>query len=131
MRVLTPFLLCAIILGPHPSVAQVSGAWEALAEAPVGKFEGAAVALDGKLYVFGGFGAGVGALARADLYDPAKDEWTSLADLPRAITHLNPVVQGNSIWFAGGFDGPGAPVADNVRNRDQGIAVFLPAWSER
>ena len=45
---------------------------------------GAAAALDGKLYAFGGGGEGFQALKTVECYDPAKESWTPCAPMPTA-----------------------------------------------
>lgn len=47
------------------------------------------------------------------------DSWTRKKDMPTRLTHLNPAIDGNTIWFAGGFKGkhPG-PVTNEVWKYD-------------
>ena len=42
------------------------------------------------------------------------DSWTRKKDMPTRLTHLNPAIDGNTIWFAGGFKGkhPGPVTAE-------------------
>ena len=61
----------------------------------------------GKLYVFGGFSGNDGPVARADVYDPATDTWTRVADLPRRLTHAGVAADGNAVYFVGGYVGTG------------------------
>lgn len=88
--------------------------WEPLAVMEAPRFEAACIAYDGRLYVLGGFGPGVRATKRCDVYDPATDTWTRIADMPQALTHVNAVLDGHTIWTAGGFetDGRGPAVAN-------------------
>lgn len=103
-------LLLALVLGvvglPWAADGQEneSGSWTRLADAPVPRFETASAEVEGKLYLFGGFGGGGG--VRCDVLDPSDGSWTALADLPSAVTHLNAAVDGRTVWFAGGFAGP-------------------------
>jgi N-acetylneuraminic acid mutarotase len=80
----------------------------------VPRFEVASATVEGKLYVFGGFGPRAQATIRCDVFDPTTNSWKRLADMPRPLTHVNAVVDGRAIWIAGGFDGnsPGPAVAD-------------------
>jgi N-acetylneuraminic acid mutarotase len=70
---------------------------------PTRRSAGAAVVIDGKIYVAGGRpprGADFAA------YDPAKDEWTALPDLPTQRNHLAAVAIGGKMYVAGGrFEG--------------------------
>lgn len=122
-----PILLLALVgaLAPAPSGFAQSGGdgsdhgWKAMAPAPLARFEAAAVVYQEKLYTFGGFGPGVGATTRTDVFDPATNAWSPLADMPQALTHLNAVLVGDTVWFAGGTVGnhPG-PVVSNVWRYD-------------
>ena len=37
------------------------------------------------------------------MYDPKTNTWRRIQDLPSAITHINLVLDGRRVWFAGGF----------------------------
>jgi len=80
------------------------------AASPVGRYESAGVAVNGKLYVFGGYtNEQIQATPRSDMYDPATNTWTRIADMPEALTHSGQAVFGTTVWLAGGFvgDDPG------------------------
>ncbi|MGH2383111.1 MAG: Kelch repeat-containing protein, partial [Candidatus Limnocylindria bacterium] len=85
----------------------------------------AAVALDGKLYLFGGStDAFSGAVASAAVFDPATSEWTMLSSMPTARGGAAAEAMGGMIYVAGGMDGSGASVAS--------VTVYNPAtnaWS--
>jgi N-acetylneuraminic acid mutarotase len=93
-------------------------AWTEARPLPSPMLEPAAVVVDTRLYVFGGFVRGAHAyefpaLTRVAIYDPAADAWSAGVDLPEAVTHANAVVVDGEVWSAGGFvgDDPGAAVA--------------------
>ena len=67
-----------------------------------------------------------GASSQVDVYDPASDTWTRRKDMPTGVTHLNPAIDGNTIWLAGGFKGrhPG-PVTDEVWKYD----IAADSWT--
>ena len=102
----------------EPAAAQSSGwatlEWKKAAPSPFARVESPAAVVDGKIYVFGGFTETLDASNRVDVYDPANDSWTPKKDLPSRLTHLNAALDGNTIWFAGGFKGmhPGPVVAE-------------------
>jgi N-acetylneuraminic acid mutarotase len=105
------------------------GTWTEGRAAPTPKMEAPSAALDGKLYVFGGFaGTGYGAPVepRVSVYDPATDQWSRAADLPLDVTHCNTVLVDGTVWLAGGYRGPhpGTVVADVLR-----YDVAANAWS--
>jgi N-acetylneuraminic acid mutarotase len=82
--------------------------WSTGTAGPLARSEAQAGTVDGKLYVFGGFNTDTEPLSRADVYDPAADEWTRLADLPTRLTHAGTATVGRSIYFAGGYIGVNA-----------------------
>ncbi|MDB5392271.1 MAG: hypothetical protein JWM11_7917 [Planctomycetaceae bacterium] len=93
--------------------------WKKAAASPFARVESPAAVVDGKFYLFGGFTEDLQASNQIDVYDPLKDSWTRLKDMPTRLTHLNPAIDGTTIWFAGGFKGkhPG-PVVDEVWKYD-------------
>ncbi len=93
--------------------------WKKGAASPFARVESPTAVVGGKMYLFGGFVTGLGASDEVDVYDPAKDVWTRMKDMPTKVTHLNPAVDGGTIWLAGGFKGkhPG-PVTDEVWKYD-------------
>ena len=94
-------------------------AWQKLPEMPVEKWEAATVVIDEKLYILGGYGSGVVTNKTSHIFDPADGSWTRIQDLPSAISHVNAVLDGRKIWFAGGFkDGYKDHVVAEVWNYD-------------
>lgn len=90
------------------SVAASSWTWQSVAPSPIPRFESAAEATNGKLYVFGGFiNTLVQATTRSDAYNPVTNTWTRIADMPEPLTHTGHALDAatNTIWFAGGFVG--------------------------
>lgn len=69
---------------------------------------------EGKLYVFGGFNgfhtdskgqSYLKAIKDSYAYDLQAKTWTRLADMPLALTHSPVAIDGDTIYFIGGFDG--------------------------
>jgi len=89
--------------------------WRPVAPNPLARVEGPGAVVDGRVYVFGGFfkRRGLVAARRVDVYDPALDRWSRRADMPLAVTHIVAAVDGDRVWFAGGYEGddPGRVVA--------------------
>jgi N-acetylneuraminic acid mutarotase len=81
-------------------------AWSTRASNPVARAEALRAVVDGKLYVFAGFGAD-GPITRNDVYDPATNTWKPLADCPRRLSHAGVAVVGRDIYVAGGYIGQG------------------------
>ncbi len=106
----------------RPAAAQSSGKvaswatldWKKAAPSPFTRVESPAAVIDGKIYLFGGFTEDLDASQELDVYDPARDSWTRKKDMPTRLTHLNAVVDGSSVWLAGGFKGrhPGPVTAE-------------------
>ncbi len=94
---------------PSGETAFTQIAWSSLSSpSPVTRSEALKGVVDGKLYVFGGFGAGsAGPIVRSDVYDPKTNKWTRIKDLPARLTHVGVTVVGREIWFAGGYTGTG------------------------
>jgi hypothetical protein len=105
-------LLLCLALGAPSTMAS---AWQPASPSPVPRFEGATAVVDGKLYAFGGFGAGPGLPAQnnVDVYAPDDDLWTGRAAMPRAVTHVQAAVIATRVYLGGGFEGAsgGPPIA--------------------
>jgi N-acetylneuraminic acid mutarotase len=99
--------------------------WKTGAPTPFHRVESPAAVVDGKLFLFGGFTEDLDGSTEVDVYDPAVDKWSRKKDMPSGMTHLNAVVDGNTIWLAGGFKGhhPG-PTSDEVWKYD----VVADSW---
>jgi hypothetical protein len=81
--------------------------WSNLAAAPIKRAEALRAEINGKLYVFGGFMDPDGPVKRSDVYDPAANTWTRLADLPTRLTHAGVAADASNgvVYFAGGYVG--------------------------
>ena len=116
--------LCAAVFAPSPAAAQT---WTTVAPLPLARYEAPNLDLNGKIYVFGGFGgASLNGTTQVHLYDPAANTWTYLTDIPvpsgspAGLTHHGLTLEGDRfIWIAGGFAGPdNGPVLSNVWKYD-------------
>ena len=109
-------------------LAQSPGSWQALPDMPVGKWEPGVVVLDDKLYIFGGYTDGVVSSKRSEVFDPSDNSWTLIQELPSAITHMNMVLDGRTVWFAGGFkDGYKGHAIAEVWNYDVDLDRYTAA----
>ena len=82
--------------------------WTKVAPSPVKRAESNGAVVNGKLYVLGGLYVQDGkilAMTRSDVYDPATNKWTRIADCPDKVTHSGIVVVGDTIWLIGGYFG--------------------------
>ncbi|UQN09750.1 NPCBM/NEW2 domain-containing protein [Deinococcus sp. QL22] len=93
------------------SATAVSWTQKADALKAVSEAQGAAV--NGKLYIFGGFDSNLQTNSRVQAYDPATNTWSSARYIPEPITHGAVAVDGQTIYVAGGFVGnhPGPQTA--------------------
>ena len=83
--------------------------WEKMTDAPIPLLESAGTIVNGKIYVFGGIERPslfdlIGGTA-IYVYDPKTDSWSQNADMPTGVTHIKAAVDGNKVWFAGGWLG--------------------------
>ena len=80
----------------------LAGIWSTLAPMPTPRSEVAAAELNGKLYVFGGFGAGAN---KNEEYDPDANSWRQRRPIPQGVDHATAVSLAGKIYLIGGFDG--------------------------
>ena len=75
--------------------------------------------MNGKLYVFGGWGGPDGVFNFVEEYDPATDTWTSKASMPTTRSSATAVTYGSKIYLFGGYlGGDDANVTDVVEAYD-------------
>jgi N-acetylneuraminic acid mutarotase len=79
--------------------------WSSAAAAPLKRSEAFGAFANGKLYLFGGYYGDPSwtPTPRADVYDPATNTWRRIANLPAGLSHAGIAVDGNNIYFAGGY----------------------------
>lgn len=113
------------------------GSWRTAAPMPTKRTEVAAAALDGKIYVVGGFEKP--SLANVmnftitptvEMYDPMIDRWTSKAPMPVGLHHVGIGVADGRLYVIGGYSRSGLTVWNPVRT----VYAYDPvtdSWSER
>ena len=81
-----------------------TGAWTALPDLPHARSKPSAVAIGGKLYVLGGWGADDGTVASVDVFDPASGTWSTLAGAvnPAPAAAAGTAVAGGKVYLVGG-----------------------------
>jgi N-acetylneuraminic acid mutarotase len=81
-------------------------AWSTAPAVPGGGIqETAVVALDGKLYVLGGFNAAVEIVDTVSIFDTATETWSEGPALPHPMHHMNTAVVGGTIYVLGQLQG--------------------------
>ncbi|WP_370344498.1 kelch repeat-containing protein [Catenulispora sp. MAP5-51] len=104
----------------------VAGGWKRLANMPQALEKPGAGAIDGKIYVVGGWDVNGDASAATYRYDPASDSWTSVASLPAPAVAGGTAVLGGRLYVIAGCAGNCAPAS-------QATYVYDPttdAWSQ-
>ena len=113
------------------------GGWQTLA--PVGKGarqENAVAALDGEVFVVGGFNDRIQVVGDVEAYDPSRDSWRNVTLLPQPRHHINAATVAGKIYALGGLGGtnfaasPASWVYDPVDGFWTPIAP-MPAGTER
>jgi N-acetylneuraminic acid mutarotase len=78
--------------------------WQTVASTALPRSEGMGAVVNGKLYLFGGYiDTTFKPTQRGDVYDPATNRWTQVANLPFGVSHMGTTVVGDSMYFAGGY----------------------------
>lgn len=131
--VLTALAPASLVLGQGES----AGTWATLAPAPTKRTEVVAAAVNGKIYVVGGFSEpGFGnltSLAIADTveeYDPVTDRWTNRASLPIGLHHAGAAAVGGKLYVIGGY----TKSFLNVWHPISAVYMYDPitdSWTER
>jgi hypothetical protein len=134
------YLLFVLVMGV-PSIAsfiRLGGRrlvlWEKDgAKSPLPHMEAQGLAVQDRLFVFGGFHTLQTETTRAvQVYDSAHNTWTRSQDMPVKLTHAGQATDGSFIYFAGGFEGnhPGGStnrfLKYNISNGSWGEGPPLP-----
>ena len=141
-RAIVPFLVGFFLITLPLSIqsAQVEpdrGTWRTAAPAPTKRTEVAVAALDGKIYVVGGFEKpslgnvlNFAITPSVEMYDPATDRWASKAPLPVGLHHVGIGVAGGRLYVIGGYSKSGLSVWNPVAT----VYAYDPltdSWTER
>ncbi len=108
---------------------------EALPALPTIRQEHAVSALNGEIYVIGGFTPGVTASVQA--YGPGSAAWRTVADFPSQLHHANAAVVNGTLYVAGFYAGfsftnaDGRVFAYNAQQNTWTPRAAMPAGSER
>lgn len=119
-----------------PATSDSLGKYSLRASVPIPRTEAGGVACQGKFYLAGGINWRASTLTSFLRYDPAKDAWETLPDLPEPLSHAVLATDGEKIYMVGGF----GPLGIRLRwfmfaewNPRDTLYVFDPAsmtWSE-
>lgn len=139
VRTLATVVIVYQLLFPLPVFGEdaLPGTWKAMTPAPTKRTEVSAAAVNGKIYVIGGFNEpslsnlkDLTISTAVEEYDPSTDRWTTKSPLPVGTHHTGIGVVGDELYVIGGFTksflsvwGPTATVYQYSPKTD--------AWSER
>jgi hypothetical protein len=91
-----------------------SGTWTQSADMPTPRWGHSAVAMNGKIYVFGGR-AGGAVYSSVEVYSPQTDTWTTRSAMPTRRYCLTACLLDSTIYTLGGWlDSGGGPIYDKV-----------------
>ncbi len=131
------FLIALPTPGRSVQLEPDKGTWRTAAPMPTKRTEVAAAALDGKIYVIGGFEKpslgnvlNFAITQSVEMYDPATDRWSSKAPLPVGLHHVGIGVSGGRLYVIGGY----SQSTFSVWNPVATVYVYDPAadsWTER
>ena len=79
--------------------------WTPRAAVALERKEGQCAVAGGQLYTFGGYYSGLNATNLTQRYNLTTDQWTTLAPMPLALTHMAAVGADTTVWVVGGFIG--------------------------
>ncbi|MFQ5671866.1 MAG: Kelch repeat-containing protein [Nitrospinales bacterium] len=97
------FVFLALLVFPAIATGQSLGFWKTLPPAPTVRTEAVAAAVDGTIYVIGGF-TPKGIATRVDRLNLATGIWSEAAPLPRPLHHTSASAVNGKIYVIGGFD---------------------------
>lgn len=99
--------------------------------------ETAVVALDGKIYVLGGFDASIAVVRSVRIFDTAACTWSDGPQLPKAVHHANAAVENGTIYVVGSMQGTSFTAIGDVWSWKPAtetawtVKTSMPAGSER
>src|SRR5688572_9201681 len=90
-----------------------SGLWFGMPSLPTPRQELGVAAVEGRVYVIGGFGQDGRGSSVVEIFDTRSNEWSAGPPLPIRIHHPNVAAVGSRVYVAGGYSEPlGFAVAD-------------------
>lgn len=108
---------------PAPAATTCGLRWARAADLPTPRTEVAAAALDGRVYVAGGFLEDGRASDAVEVYDVRAGAWRASVPLPEAVHHTAVASLGSRLWVVGGYTAGGDASA-----RVWSWAPDEPAW---
>ncbi len=98
-----PSLVAAFLLAGTALHARAAEPWSPRASLTEARQEVAVAALEGAIYVIGGFRADVSVADTVEVYDPNTDSWSFAASLPTGLHHAAAAAVDGKLYVIGGF----------------------------
>jgi N-acetylneuraminic acid mutarotase len=119
-----------------PPVPPPSSRWQSLASLSEPRQEHGVAALNGEIYVVGGFSGQQTVLNTVEAFNPATNTWRSVASLPSPLHHVNVAVARGHLFVVGALEGRPADATGVTLEYDPGtnmwqVRASMPAGSER
>ena len=106
------------------------GAWSTHASLSLGpRQEMGVAAVEGKVYVVGGFDGSGEPVATVEAYDPATDRWTQRASIPSPLHHVNVAGVGGKLYVVGGLTGSSFTASGTTLVYDPALDSWAPLTS--
>ena len=98
-----------------------NGTWAPMADMPTGRWGHSAVAVNGKIYVFGGRSV-TQYYSSVEVYEPKTDTWSTKSNMPTFRYCLTTCVLNNAVYAIGGWaHSANGPIYDKVEVYDPAI----------
>jgi N-acetylneuraminic acid mutarotase len=111
--------LCALLVLNAPGIA---GSWQTKASLPTPQSAAAVAAINGLLYVAGGYNNNANSNLLA--FDPSTNQWSSLASMPGPRYQSAAAVINGKLYVAGGFNGSGT-----LQNLVEAYDPYVNTWT--
>lgn len=114
-----------------------AGGWEQITELPTWRIGPAAAAVNGKIYLIGGFddhenlGGRAPALSTADVYDTQTNTWHTGANMPTPRVAPRAAVFSNEIYVFGGYDRQGPRGAFRYKKNVEMYDTATDTWVKK
>jgi len=114
-----------------------AGDWEQITELPTWRIGGTPAAINGKIYLIGGFdhhknlGGRAPALSAVDVYDTQTNTWHTVTKMPTARVAPQAAVFSNDIYVFGGYDRKGPGGAFRYKKTVEMYNTATDTWTKK
>ena len=131
------YLQSVLILLSVFASSSFAGGWEQVTELPTLRIGGFPAAVDGKIYIIGGFdhhenlGGRAPALSTVDVYDTQTNTWHTTANMPTPRVAPQVAVFSNEIYVFGGYDRKGPGGALRYKKTVEMYDIATDTWTKK